>query len=67
MLKGLLVRTHVLSSVETERVPAMCGKATLAIEVSSTSMKVAIVTVSAISQGLNRGVYAATSVFALIA
>jgi len=49
----------------------MCGKATLAIEVSNTSMKVAIVTVIAISQGLNRGVYAAasagTSVFALIA
>ena len=33
----------------------MCGKDTLAMEVSSTSMKVAIVTVSAISHGLNLG------------
>jgi hypothetical protein len=30
----------------------MCGRATLAMEVSSTSMKVASVTVSAMAQGL---------------
>jgi hypothetical protein len=33
----------------------MCGKDTLAMEVSSTSMNVASVTVMAISQGLNLG------------
>ena len=33
----------------------MCGKETLAMEVSSTSMNVANVTVSAISHGLNLG------------
>ena len=33
----------------------MCGSATLAIEVSSTSMNVASVTVKAISQGLIPG------------
>jgi hypothetical protein len=35
--------------------PAMCGSETLAMEVSSTSMKVASVTVRAIAQGLLRG------------
>ena len=41
--------------------PAMCGSATLAMEVSSTSMNVAIVTVSAISHGLCLGFHAACS------
>src|SRR5246127_1419055 len=49
------VRTHVLSSCPAERLPAMCGKATLAIEVSSTSMKVASVTARAIIHGLTAG------------
>ena len=40
------MRTHVLWLRPTERLPAICGKATFAIEVSSTSMKVARVTVS---------------------
>jgi hypothetical protein len=35
----------------------MCGKATLATEVSSTSMKVASMTDAAISHGLNVGVH----------
>ena len=39
----------------------MCGSATLAMEVSSTSMKVARVTVKAMSHGLWRGRQAATS------
>src|ERR1700733_7034521 len=46
------VRTHVTSSCEAPSEPAICGSATLAIEVSSTSMKVASVTVSATAQGL---------------
>src|ERR1700751_338909 len=49
------VRTHVLSSCPAERLPAMCGKATLAIEVSSTSMKVASVTARAIIHGFTAG------------
>src|SRR5712671_5034116 len=49
------VRTHVLSSCPAERLPAMWGKATLAMEVSSTSMKVASVTAKAIIQGLIGG------------
>src|ERR1700739_4351081 len=49
------VRTQVLSSCPAERLPAMCGKATLAMEVSSTSMKVARVTASAMIQGLTAG------------
>ncbi|HZU37583.1 MAG TPA: hypothetical protein VFA18_16805, partial [Gemmataceae bacterium] len=36
-----------------DRLPAMCGKATLAMLESSTSMNVAIVTVSAIVHGPN--------------
>ena len=40
-----------------ERLPAMWGSATLAIEVSSTSMNVAVMQATAISQGLNRGVH----------
>src|SRR5713226_8349916 len=46
------VSTQVDSSAPAERLPAMCGSATFAIEVSSTSMNVAIVTVSAITHGL---------------
>jgi len=46
------VRTQVLSSLLTARPPAMCGKATLAMAVSSNSMKVAKVTVIAIIHGL---------------
>jgi len=37
------------------RLPAMCGKATFAMEVSSTSMNVASVTVSAMIHGLTAG------------
>ena len=43
------------SSVLAPRLPAMCGKATLAMDVSSTSMKAARATVMAISQGLTLG------------
>src|SRR5215469_14120207 len=46
------VSTQVDSSAPADRLPEMCGSATLAIEVSRTSMKVANVTVSAITQGL---------------
>ena len=42
----------MLSSTPAERLPAMCGKATLATLVSSTSIKVASITVMAITQGL---------------
>jgi hypothetical protein len=49
------VRTHVLSSVPAERLPAMCGRDTLAMLVSSTSMKVARVTANAMTQGLIAG------------
>ena len=38
-----------------ESVPAMCCMATLAMELSSASMKVAMVTVSAMAHGLARG------------
>jgi hypothetical protein len=46
------VRTQVDSSAPADKFPEMCGSATLAIEVSSTSMNVARVTVTAITQGL---------------
>src|SRR5713226_792521 len=46
------VSTQVLSSTPAERLPAMCGRATLAILVSSISMKVASVTVTAMTHGL---------------
>src|SRR4051794_38376011 len=49
------VSTQVPSSVVAERFPAMCGSATFAIELSSASMKVASVTVIAISHGFARG------------
>ena len=46
------VSTQVASSTVAERLPAMCGNATEATEVSSTSMKVASITEAAINQGL---------------
>src|SRR5690349_12031617 len=46
------VRTHVASSTDAERLPAMCGSATFATLVSSTSMNVASMTVMAITHGL---------------
>ncbi len=46
------VSTQVLSCTSTASPPAMWGSATLATLVSSTSMKVASITVMAISQGL---------------
>src|SRR5947209_19542378 len=49
------VSTQVLSSWPADRLPAMCGRATLAMEVSSTSMNVASVTAKAITQGLTAG------------
>src|SRR5579864_297023 len=47
------VSTQVLSSLLADRLPAMCGSETLAIEVSSTSMKVASTTIIEISHGLS--------------
>src|SRR5580658_4877517 len=55
------VNIHVLSSWPAERLPAMCGSATLAMLVSSTSMNVARVTVRAMTQGLTAGRHAAAS------
>jgi hypothetical protein len=49
------VSTHVASSWLAERLPAMCGSDTFAIDVSSTSMKVASVTVRATAHGLYFG------------
>src|SRR6266581_6150051 len=46
------VSTHVDSSAPADKFPAMCGSATFAMDVSSTSMNVASVTVTAITQGL---------------
>src|ERR1700761_2267277 len=46
------VSTQVASSCVAPRPPAMCGKATLAMEESSTSMNVARVTVMATIHGL---------------
>ena len=47
--------TQVASSGLAESDPPMWGMATLAMEVSSASMKVARVTVMAMAQGLARG------------
>src|SRR5579872_307016 len=41
--------------MEDERLPAICGRATLATLVSSTSMNVASITVPAITHGLTSG------------
>src|SRR6266550_1582252 len=46
------VRTHVLSSLLTPRLPAMYGRATLAMLVSRISMNAAIATTLAIIHGL---------------
>src|SRR5258707_13885134 len=46
------VSAHVASSIVADSVPAMCGSDTLTTVVSSTSMKVANITETAISQGL---------------
>src|ERR1700691_4419160 len=55
------VNIHVLSSWPAERLPATCGRVTLAVLVSSTSMNVARVTVRAMTQGLTAGRHAAAS------
>src|ERR1039458_4434971 len=49
------VSTQVASSTVAERLPAICGRATLATLVSSTSMKVASITVRATIHGLMSG------------
>src|ERR1035441_6674619 len=49
------VSTQVASSGVADRLPAMCGSATLATLVSSTSMKVASITVMAMIHGLMSG------------
>src|SRR4051794_14858699 len=46
------VSAHVASSMVTDRLPAMCGSDTFTTVVSSTSMKVANITETAMSQGL---------------
>src|SRR5204863_7389202 len=46
------VSTHVASSTLADMLPAMCGSATLATLVSSTSMNVASMTVPAMNHGL---------------
>ena len=46
------VSAHVASSMVADRLPAMCGSDTLTTVVSSTSMKVANMTETAMSQGL---------------
>src|SRR5215210_6365217 len=46
------VSAHVASSIDADRLPAMCGSDTFTTVVSSTSMKVANITAVAISQGL---------------
>src|SRR5262245_21853507 len=49
------VCTQVASSGVADRLPAMCGSATFATLVSSTSMKVASITVTAMIHGLMMG------------
>ena len=46
------VSAQVASSIVADRLPAMCGSDTLTTVVSSTSMKVANITETAMSQGL---------------
>jgi hypothetical protein len=55
------VSVQVLSSMPADRLPAIWGSETLTMVVSSTSMKEAMVTTRAISQGLARGRQAAWS------
>ena len=45
------VSAHVASSIVADRLPAMCGSDTFTTVVSSTSMKVANITETAMSQG----------------
>ena len=49
------MRTHSLSTFDADRPPAMYRSATLAIVVSSTSMKVGTTTAAATNQGLIAG------------
>ncbi len=49
------VSTQVLSSLLAPRSPAICGRATFAMLVSSTSMNAARATTTAISHGLDFG------------
>src|SRR4051812_4881976 len=49
------VRTQVAESWSADRLPARCGSATLATEMSMTSMNVASVTVIATAHGLCAG------------
>src|SRR4029077_12500622 len=49
------VSTQVASSGVADRLPAICGSATLATLVSSTSIKVASITVTAMIHGLMTG------------
>src|ERR1700742_2831618 len=53
------VITHVASSCVDPSPPAMCGSETFAMELSSTSMNVASVTVIATIHGFTRGRHAA--------
>src|SRR5580698_3354534 len=53
------VSAQVASSLLEERLPAMCGSATLTIVVSRISMKAASVTATAIAQGLCAGFHLA--------
>ena len=53
--------TQVASEGVAERLPAMCGRATLATEVSRTSMKVPSITETATSQALYRGCHSPAS------
>lgn len=53
--------TQVDSFVLAPKLPAMCGKAMFAMDVSSTSIKVARVTVIAITHGFARGCQTASS------
>src|ERR1700684_4547740 len=50
------VRTQVLSSLLAPRLPAMCGRATLAMLVSRTSMNAASETTTPMSHGFTLGV-----------
>src|SRR5438093_13227515 len=46
------VRAHVASSIDADKLPAICGSDTFTTVVSSTSMKVANITETAINHGL---------------
>src|ERR1039457_86888 len=59
------VSTQVASSGVADRLPAMFGSATLATLVSSTSMKVASITVMAMTHGLTNGRKGTAGLFAV--